>query len=148
MLQCAGYKVVGVGGFECRAQCRCKRVGLCHKVKRWHRLAAEVTKEASAESTLTSFFASSSCRVDGMRQRDLVTYPTWERYVVLSHVVAHMGLRDRRAIIHSVRNNAAYSVPDAFFPNIGLTLAEFAVWYAIGEPRTKLSRRKKDVLAV
>ena len=82
-----------------------------------------------------------------MRQRDLVTYPTWERYVVLSHVVSHMALRDRRAIIHSVRSNAAYSVPDAFFPNLGLTLAEFAVWYAIGEPRTSKPSRTQKLIS-
>lgn len=71
----------------------------------------------------------------------LLTYPTWERYTVLSHVITRLSVRDRRAIFQLARAWPGAS-PDLFFPGYGITLSEFAVWYTLGEPR---KGRPRDV---
>lgn len=72
---------------------------------------------------------------------DMLTYPTWERYAVLSHVVLTLSVRDRRHLFTLAR--AGDASPDLFFPRFGFTLAEFAVWYTIGDVRGKRKRSGK-----
>lgn len=67
-------------------------------------------------------------------ERQLITYPTWERYVVLAHIVSELSVRDRRHLFQLVRKQADPS-PDLFFPQFGFTLSEFAVWHVLGEAR-------------
>ena len=76
-----------------------------------------------------------------MDTRNLLTYPTWERYVILSHIIAILQVRDRRLIFQVVRK---YVEPDEnmFFPKYGFTLSEFAVWHILGDSRRKM--RKGD----
>lgn len=69
-----------------------------------------------------------------MEERDLLTYPTWERYTILSHAIAHLSVRDRRHIFQLVRR-ADDLTPDLFFPQYGFTLSEFAVWHILGDTR-------------
>ena len=63
-----------------------------------------------------------------------LTYPTWERYVVLSHVISTLSIRDRRHIFQCIRTHTE-SVKDIFFPNVGITFSEFAVWHILGESK-------------
>ena len=66
--------------------------------------------------------------------RTLLTYPTWERYVVLSHAITQLPVRHRRHIFQLARA-APEDAPDLFFPNHGFTFSEFAVWYTLGNAR-------------
>ena len=76
-------------------------------------------------------------------QRDLVTYPTWERYTILSHVVANYSIRDRRIIFQLSRNGKSAIDGNMFFPHYGITLSEFCVWSILYDKRRKLV--KKDM---
>lgn len=74
--------------------------------------------------------------------RRALTHPTWERYQVLSHAIASLHIRDRRAIFYLARTFAPPERPgDLFFPRYGFTLAEFAVWYTLGDSRRKAKQR-------
>lgn len=68
-------------------------------------------------------------------ERDLMTYPTWERYTVLAHFIFTLNVRDRRNIFHLCRSMP--SGKDLFFPKYGLTFSEFAVWYTLGDTKRK-----------
>lgn len=70
---------------------------------------------------------------------DLVTYPIWERYTVLSHEVNKLTIRERRQIFQLARSASTLS-PDMLFPAYGFTLAEFAVWYTLGDSRRKVRK--------
>lgn len=70
-----------------------------------------------------------------MSERDLITYPTWERYTVLSHCIFSLSIKDRRTIFQMSRDVCAEQ--DMFFPHYGITFSEFAVWYTLGENRRK-----------
>ena len=74
-------------------------------------------------------------------ERQLITYPTWERYTVLSHVISHLTIRDRRLLFHMARGVHA-TQSDLFFPHYGFTLSEFAVWYTLGDTRRKTRKSK------
>ena len=74
-----------------------------------------------------------------MNERDLLTYPTWERYTVLSHAVFSMSIKDRRNIFQMTRNSREGD--DPFFPHHGIAFSEFAVFYSLGEGRRKGKRR-------
>lgn len=78
-------------------------------------------------------------------QRDLITYPTWERYTVLSHAIANLSVRDRRSVFMMARMYGANASGDLFFPQFGFTLSEFAVWYVLGDRRRKSRSKKADV---
>ena len=71
--------------------------------------------------------------------RELPTYPTWARYKILSHTIQTLGVRERRDLFMLARTHGAD--PDAFFPQHGFTLGEFAVWHVIGNGRRQ-GRRK------
>lgn len=73
--------------------------------------------------------------------KDLITYPTWVRYTILSNFVTSLSIRDRRYIFQLLRQT-----PDVhenlFFPGYGITLSEFAVWYTLDDHRRKGRKRK------
>lgn len=69
-------------------------------------------------------------------ERDLITYPTWEKYTVLAHAITKLSIKDRRHIFQLARN-AEHVCPDLLFPEFGFTLSEFAVWYTLGDGRRK-----------
>lgn len=73
-----------------------------------------------------------------MIDRELVTYPTWERYTVLSHVIFSLSIKDRRNIFHLCKHTE--NTAEAFFPQYGITFAEFAIWYTLGENKRKTKR--------
>lgn len=74
--------------------------------------------------------------------RDLLTFPTWERYTVLSHVIGQLSVRERRGIFQMMRQSTTLS-PDLFFPAHGFTLAEFAVWHVLGDARRKATKGER-----
>ena len=57
--------------------------------------------------------------------RNLITYPTWERSSVLANVVLKMDNSTRKYIVNEVHTNLD---PNIFFPSLGVTLAEYALW--------------------
>jgi hypothetical protein len=73
-----------------------------------------------------------------MEERELMTYPIWERYTVLSNVINGLSIRDRRHIFQNVRKHSI--TPDIFFPVYGFTLSEFAVWHVLGDTRRKVRK--------
>jgi len=70
---------------------------------------------------------------------ELLTYPTWEKYTVLSYYVGKLSIRDRRLIFHTARSCGDVS-PDLFFPAYGFTFAEFAVWHTLRRERSASTR--------
>lgn len=70
----------------------------------------------------------------------LITYPTWERYTIMTHAVSCLSVRERRHLFQLARNVPECS-PDVFFPHYGISLAEFALGYALGD--TARRRRKR-----
>jgi len=80
-----------------------------------------------------------------MNVNNLMTYPTWERYTVLSHSILHLTIKDRRNIFMIIRNNSVTCRDaDIFFPAYGICLSEFAVWHILNEGRRqKKSKTKK-----
>jgi hypothetical protein len=72
-------------------------------------------------------------------ERNLTTFPIWERYTVLGHHIMELAMKDRRHIFSLVRQTADAS-PDLFFPGYGFTLSEFAVWHIIGDSRRKAKK--------
>ena len=68
--------------------------------------------------------------MDGVAHTLDLTHPTWERYTVVAHFVSKMCVRDRRKLFQLTRAFPT-PTPDLFFPYFGLTLGEFAVWYAL-----------------
>lgn len=73
----------------------------------------------------------------------LITYPTWERYNVLAHVITELTIKERRQIFQLSRAVRPYFSPDLFFPQYGFSLGEFAVWYTLGDHRKKVRPCKK-----
>ncbi len=68
------------------------------------------------------------------RERDLITYPTWERYTVLAQSISQLNIRDRRRIFQIARSiNGDWS--NVLLPDYGFTLSEFSVWYTLGDRR-------------
>ena len=74
------------------------------------------------------------------QQHRLLTYPTWERYTVLSTCIHRLSIRDRRRLFHYARVFDG-DCSNVFFPEFGFTLSEFAVWYTIGDPRRREAAR-------
>lgn len=68
--------------------------------------------------------------------RKLLTWPTWERYTVLAHVVGSLSVRDRRNLFQLIRSEDRPD-PDLFFPQYGFSLSEFAVWHILNDRRRK-----------
>ena len=69
-------------------------------------------------------------------ERKLLTWPTWERYTVLAHVVGTLSVRERRNLFQLIRSHADPQ-PDLFFPNYGFSLGEFATWHILNDRRRK-----------
>ena len=92
--------------------------------------------------SLSSSLAAAGGGGGAMVERELPTYPTWERYTVLSHVISNLPVKDRRQIFLLVRRHAP-SPPDLFFPAYGFTLAEFATWHVICESRRYKKKKNK-----
>lgn len=80
-----------------------------------------------------------------MHEHDLITYPTWEKYLVVSNVISNLSIKNRRQIFQLTRSSVSCT-PDLFFPEFGFTLSEFAVWYTLGDYRRK-NRKRQNVAA-
>ena len=69
------------------------------------------------------------------------TYPTWERYTILANEIGKLSIRERRHIFQLARNTETLT-EDLLFPEYGFTLAEFAVWYTLGDSRRKIRQQR------
>lgn len=78
-----------------------------------------------------------------MEAANLVTYPIWERYTILSCEIHKLSIRERRQLFQLARTAPQLS-PDMLFPSYGFTLAEFAVWYTLGDARRKTRRKRPN----
>jgi hypothetical protein len=65
-----------------------------------------------------------------------ITYPTWERYTVLAHVIFNLSIRDRRRIFQIARS-VSTDWSNVLLPEYGFTLSEFAVWYTLCDQRQR-----------
>jgi len=72
----------------------------------------------------------------------LLTYPTWERYTVLSHVISTLSIRERRRIFQLSRGIRDGEHHNTLFPEHGFTFNEFAVWYILTERKRKTTGKK------
>lgn len=73
------------------------------------------------------------------QRQHLLTYPTWERYTVLSSCINRLSIRDRRRLFQTARTVDGDG-SNVFFPEFGFTLSEFAVWYTLGDQRRRTTR--------
>lgn len=75
-------------------------------------------------------------------EQSSVTFPTWEKYMIISHTIETLRVKDKRLIFHILRKN-----PDAtkeyFFPQFGFTTSEFSCWQILSDGRKQ--RKKKEV---
>ena len=55
----------------------------------------------------------------------------WERYVVLSHVICCLAVRDRRRLFQLGKGIKGTPDENTFFPEYGFTMGEFSVWYVL-----------------
>ena len=78
-----------------------------------------------------------------MRPEELLTYPSWERYTVLSRVIQALSIKDRRCIFNAMRSAPEYDV-NVFFPDYGFTLGEFAVWYILFDSKSRRNKLLSD----
>lgn len=81
------------------------------------------------------------------QERNFITYPTWQKYMVLSCFIEALRVREKRHIFQVMRRSHALT-HDTFFPQYGITAGEFAVWQVLAESRkcrrkTSLSGSKK-----
>lgn len=72
--------------------------------------------------------------------KSLITYPTFEKYIVISCVVEKLRVKDKRQLFHIMRKNLDTLHHNSFFPAYGITAGEFAVWQILME--TKKVRRR------
>ena len=63
----------------------------------------------------------------------LLTFPTWQKYMVISKTVDNLTVKDKRFIFHCLREHRC--TPDTFLPSFGITTAEFAVWQILSDGR-------------
>lgn len=73
------------------------------------------------------------------------TRATWERYIVLSHVIVRLPIRDRRTLFTLARALAADHpdrAGDVFFPQYGFSLGEFAMWHVLGERKASGGKKR------
>jgi len=69
-------------------------------------------------------------------ERTLQTFPTWEKYMVLSNTIERLQVKEKRYIFNCLRT--CECTKDHFFPMFGFTTAEFAVWQILGDgPKSK-----------
>lgn len=73
-------------------------------------------------------------------ERHLLTFPTWEKYMVLSSTIESLKVKEKRYIFNCLRTN--YCTKDSFFPTFGFTTSEFAVWQILGDGRKNRSKKK------
>ena len=76
-------------------------------------------------------------------ERDLITFPTWERYTVLAAKVRDLSMKEKRVIFQVLREDPNPS-GDLLFPEYGFTLSEFSVWHVLGECRRKSNSTKRS----
>ena len=76
-----------------------------------------------------------------MEERELITYPIWEHYTVLSTSIHRLSIRDRRYIFQIMRRTPV--TPDLLFPRYGFTMSEFATWHILNDMRRKTRRNPK-----
>lgn len=71
---------------------------------------------------------------------------TWERYMVVSHTVQNLNIREKRSIFVILRDDE-HPPLQVFLPQLGITLSEFAVWYCIGSSKRRAPRDRQRSVA-
>lgn len=75
-------------------------------------------------------------------EQSLLTFPTWEKYIVISNTIESLRVKDKRLIFHTLRKHPE-ATKDYFFPGFGFTTSEFACWQILTDGR---KHRKKNVM--
>ena len=79
-------------------------------------------------------------------EQNLITYPTWKKYIIISYFVESLRVRDKRHLFQIMRKSPMLT-HDTFFPNYGITAGEFAIWQILSEsrkPRKKAESHEKS----
>ena len=74
-------------------------------------------------------------------ERSLITYPTWEKYLVICNTIDSLRVKDKRLIFHTLRKTPQ-ATKDYFFPSFGFTTSEFACWQILSDSRKNRSNKK------
>jgi len=74
-------------------------------------------------------------------EQQLITFTTWEKYMVISNTIETLRVKDKRLIFHTLRKTPL-ATKDYFFPHFGFTTAEFSCWQILSDGR-KLRKKKK-----
>ena len=74
-------------------------------------------------------------------ERSLITYPTWEKYLVICNTIDSLRVKDKRLIFHTLRKTPK-ATKDYFFPTFGFTTSEFACWQILSDSRKNRSSKK------
>ena len=75
-------------------------------------------------------------------EQSLLTFPTWEKYIVISNTIESLRVKDKRLIFHTLRKHPE-ATKDYFFPGFGFTTSEFACWQILTDGR-KHRKKKRD----
>ncbi len=67
-------------------------------------------------------------------EQTLITFPTWEKYMVIANTIEELRVKDKRMIFQILRKYPE-ATKDYFFPHFGFTTAEFACWQILTDGR-------------
>ena len=74
-------------------------------------------------------------------ERNLITFPTWQKYLVISNTVESLKVKDKRLIFNILRKTPDVT-KNYFFPCFGFTTAEFSCWQILSDTRKNRSNNK------
>lgn len=66
-----------------------------------------------------------------------ITYPTWQKYMIISQTIRTLQVKDKRGIFQTLRNEQDH---DTFFPHHGITAGTFCIWQVIGDNKRPRKR--------
>jgi hypothetical protein len=75
-------------------------------------------------------------------ERSFITYPTWEKYMILSCFIETLRVKEKRQLFHTMRRYGQELDHNCFFPQYGITAGEFAVWQVLSESRKGRSKKE------
>lgn len=75
-----------------------------------------------------------------MDSKEYITYPTWQKYIVLSYFVERFRVKDKRLIFCTLRKTANIG-DNHFIPQYGITIGEFATWTILIDSKSRKKAR-------
>lgn len=78
-----------------------------------------------------------------MDAKDYITYPTWQKYLVLSSFVERLRVKDKRLIFCTLRKTENIG-DDHFIPQYGITIGEFSTWSILIDTKNRKKKAGKE----